>query len=576
MEVRVAKELIQACPALNKKPFSLNKEDRLRWETYTELDLAAFTKQELQTLQKAVSAYEHIRGTKTLIRDISNWVFACGDRRSAAKTAARSCKQACALLINYIGMSPRKHVYARISNGNEGVTVPYFVQSIEYHPSYTSHGDRIPERVEIDAAYYEFGIVRKTTWTLYASDCLGKTPHAILGAQNLSLENTLLRSDYEEFADKYAAIYDKIGEQYLAVGRADNESVNCDDDDDYRRKYAFRLDANGEPARVVIDIFREKEGREGRDEHVDTWFWRSEVRKNKTGDLYLPDDDELEEDETTIKTKQQTEIPIHPYVVAFDLKRHRRLRIHVGNLTKYKYDKTIRKRLVLPAHHGFLIDTLLVEKESKFRDIIQGKSGGTVIVCQGKPGTGKTLTAEVYAEYLERPLYSVQCSQLGTDPDHLEELLLRVLARGRRWGAVMLLDEADVYVHERGNNLEQNAIVGVFLRVLEYQTGVLFFTTNRGDLVDDAILSRCTARIPYEVPSTEDQLKIWRVLADANGISLSDKTIQAIVQTHPRLSGRDIKNLLKLAAMVAHSRDSKIDVELVSEVKQFKPTSEEM
>ena len=43
--------------------------------------------------------------------------------------------------------------------------------------------------------------------------------------------------------------------------------------------------------------------------------------------------------------------------------------------------------------------------DQMFGDLIQGKRGGLVILACGKPGVGKTLTAEVYPETTERPLY---------------------------------------------------------------------------------------------------------------------------------------------------------------------------
>ena len=43
----------------------------------------------------------------------------------------------------------------------------------------------------------------------------------------------------------------------------------------------------------------------------------------------------------------------------------------------------------------------------------------------------------------------------------------------------MLIDEADVYIKRRDDNITMNAVVGVFLRVLEYFNGLLFLTTNR-------------------------------------------------------------------------------------------------
>lgn len=341
----------------------------------------------------------------------------------------------------------------------------------------------------------------------------------------------------------------------------------------------MRLDKDGVPSRVVIDVFRETDSaaehrRGSYDSTYSYWFWSSRQAENRTKGKEDDDDENLEmTDDDVAARKFAIEIPVHPYVVCFDLKRHIRLRIHVGNLTKYVYDESLRDNLVLPPAHTKLIDTLLSKQTRSFVDVVKNKSGGVIILCQGAPGTGKTLTAEIYAESQKRPLYTVQCSQLGVKVTDLEENLVQILARGKRWNAVLLLDEADVYVHQRGSDLEQNAIVGVFLRVLEYHTGVLFLTTNRGDMVDDAILSRCTARITYKVPSTGDQKKIWKNLCAANKIDISDEVIDDIVLAHNDLSGRDIKNLLKLASMVAASENKMIDSSLISEMKLFKPTS---
>ena len=83
----------------------------------------------------------------------------------------------------------------------------------------------------------------------------------------------------------------------------------------------------------------------------------------------------------------------------------------------------------------------------------------------------------------------------------MEQALKDVLTRAQRWGAVMLIDEADVYIKRRDDDITMNAVVGVFLRVLEYFNGLLFLTTNRIDDIDEAIVSRCIA--PSSSPMTE-------------------------------------------------------------------------
>ncbi|CAM2171337.1 AAA+ ATPase domain-containing protein [Paraburkholderia sacchari] len=239
-------------------------------------------------------------------------------------------------------------------------------------------------------------------------------------------------------------------------------------------------------------------------------------------------------------------IPLHGYVHLFHLEWHRDIWVHVQHMEEYRYQPELREKLVLPAHHHDLIDILTSNMNVFVQDVVPGKSGGTTILCQGAPGLGKTLTAEVYAEVVGKPLYRVHSGQLGTTAASVGAALSTILRRATRWGAVLLLDEADVYIRRRDNDLEHNAIVAEFLRTLEYFNGLLFMTTNRIDDVDDAILSRCIATIHYETPPKADAVRLWKVLSDQFGAALGDDLIETLTHAYPNASGRDIKELLKL------------------------------
>jgi len=233
-------------------------------------------------------------------------------------------------------------------------------------------------------------------------------------------------------------------------------------------------------------------------------------------------------------------------------------------------------KLVLPEEEKELVRYLLSEGTST-KDIVAGKSGGTIIIATGPPGTGKTLTAQVYSESVQRPLYEIQCSQLGTSPDSLEQALLKVFVRSARWGAILLIDEADVYIHTRGDDIKQNAIVGVFLRLLEYYQGILFMTSNRIDCIDDAILSRASIWIEYSYPGPQQRENIWRVLAEQAGLKLQNSEGESIYKELANIgkfevSGRSIKGLLGLANKVAQRKGLKyIDVPLIQWVSKFYP-----
>lgn len=111
---------------------------------------------------------------------------------------------------------------------------------------------------------------------------------------------------------------------------------------------------------------------------------------------------------------------------------------------------------------------------------------------------GKTCTAECVAELTRRPLLSLTSGDLSTDADQVEQNLEYFLALGERFGAIVLLDEADVYLESRRNkDIERNGLVSVFLRALEYYRGVLFLTTNRVQTFDAAFTSRIHVALHY-------------------------------------------------------------------------------
>jgi SpoVK/Ycf46/Vps4 family AAA+-type ATPase len=110
-------------------------------------------------------------------------------------------------------------------------------------------------------------------------------------------------------------------------------------------------------------------------------------------------------------------------------------------------------------------------------DFIKGKGEGQIFLLHGPPGTGKTLTAgmdygyssnieytnialESVAEYTKRPLLSITAADLGHEPIMLERNLLKFFKDATTWDAIVLLDEADIYLERRSpHDLRRNSIV---------------------------------------------------------------------------------------------------------------------
>ncbi|KFZ23220.1 hypothetical protein V502_02301, partial [Pseudogymnoascus sp. VKM F-4520 (FW-2644)] len=185
-------------------------------------------------------------------------------------------------------------------------------------------------------------------------------------------------------------------------------------------------------------------------------------------------------------------------------------------------------------------------------DVIQGKGKGLVALLHGAPGTGKTLTVESIAEFLKCPLYIISAGELGTNSHMLEVELKKILDISMTWGCVVLLDEADVFLEKRTiQDIHRNALVSVFLRLLEYFQGILFLTTNRVETFDDAFQSRIHIALRYGELSFQAKKDIFKMFIDrvhiAKGINhlpFTEDDFNNIARHN--LNGRQIKNTVSL------------------------------
>ncbi|HEY0200922.1 MAG TPA: ATP-binding protein, partial [Burkholderiaceae bacterium] len=328
-------------------------------------------------------------------------------------------------------------------------------------------------------------------------------------------------------------------------------------DSDWLRKDRIVLSAQGGPARLVNDemVLQQRDvALEASGEIVGSYLGKA-AKSNR-----FDAESDVQQALADLQVKERglfTRLPVHPLVFLFHLDLHHHVWVHVDDLEPYAYQPGLKHKLVLPPEQTDLIDILTAEMDVLMDDVVAGKSGGTTVLCAGPPGVGKTLTAEVYAEIIGRPLYRVHSGQLGLNVATMEAALKEVLLRAQRWGAVMLIDEADVYIKRRDNDLTMNAVVGVFLRVLEYFNGLLFLTTNRIDDIDEAIVSRCIALIRYHPPDQAARQRIWQVMGEQFGLGLDAAQIDLLPALFPQASGRDIKGLAKLVAKYCQHKQAR-------------------
>lgn len=305
----------------------------------------------------------------------------------------------------------------------------------------------------------------------------------------------------------------------------------------------FRADG-----RVMVDP--ESMGR------LDSDTYDKAKRRIMSKSSYGRDDDEVEVKIETVDEKDL--FACSPYVLGFSFRAKTWGMMRISGIKPIEWAKDAFERLVLEPKTKKRVRALVQNSTGSFSDIIGGKGGGCVFLLHGEPGQGKTLTAETVAEDLRRPLYSISVGELGTDPDQLESRLREILDLATIWNAVLLLDEADIFLEARDEkDVLRNAMVGVFLRLLEYHQGVLFLTTNRVRNIDRAFYSRISVAIGFTKADLDKRVKVWTNLLSAAGITIAANDITALADAD--LNGRQIKNVIRTAATMA-----KLDGEAVT------------
>ncbi|KAK0638626.1 hypothetical protein B0T16DRAFT_421443 [Cercophora newfieldiana] len=281
-----------------------------------------------------------------------------------------------------------------------------------------------------------------------------------------------------------------------------------------------------------------------------------------------------------------------PIVRGFSFTEKKFLNFFVDNLSPIEWNASCFDQLVLPPSQKELVQALVAEHTSahqkpsegpvspsamdtdspppkKFDDIIKSKGLGLILVLHGPPGVGKTLTAECVAEFSRRPLYTVSSGDLGTSSTVLDTRLSRTLDLASTWNAVLLIDEADIFLERRSlHDMERNGLVSIFLRVLEYYSGILFMTTNRVQTFDDAFKSRIHVPLKYEDLPAESRLVVWRnFLARVDGNEVSGEEMKRLAEG--RLNGRQIKNVVRTAKSLASYKKKRLDYEQVKQVMEI-------
>ena len=144
-------------------------------------------------------------------------------------------------------------------------------------------------------------------------------------------------------------------------------------------------------------------------------------------------------------------------------------------------------------------------------------SRAIILNFYGKPGTGKSMTAEAVAKELGKKVYRINYADLeskyvGDTPKNIRS----VFATAAKDKAVLIFDEADSFLGKRLSSVTQSADYGVniarsvMLMELEKYDGVVVFTTNLLEHYDEAFKRRILLSDYFDLPDEAARTQIWK------------------------------------------------------------------
>lgn len=181
---------------------------------------------------------------------------------------------------------------------------------------------------------------------------------------------------------------------------------------------------------------------------------------------------------------------------------------------------------------------------------------GNMVLLYGEPGTGKTVIAEYMSKRLSKGMVTLNMKDVGGKaPGHTERMVHEVFYTARVGGnKTIFMDECEAVVWDRGRaGSDSMWMVGVIDEILmqtaKYK-GLIVAATNREDIIDPALKSRCFAALHVGMPGAPERERIWmQKIPPRFPVQLTKTNAERLSEFE--ITGRDIETAIVRAASTA-------------------------
>ena len=225
-----------------------------------------------------------------------------------------------------------------------------------------------------------------------------------------------------------------------------------------------------------------------------------------------------------------------------------------------KTRKSIEETILLVRKQGLIYD------EWGFKEV--DGIAKTIINFHGKPGTGKTMSAHIIADALDKKIINsnyadIESKYVGDAPKNL----VAAFDLAQKHDAVLFFDEADSFLGKRISNVTQgseqamNALRSELLKLLEERPVIVIFATNLLDNYDKAFHSRILQSVEFKLPNKKQRIAIIKKhipakLYEKGAKELDEYELEKLSEIADGFSGREIKNSVLNGLIKAAKEDT--------------------
>ncbi len=184
---------------------------------------------------------------------------------------------------------------------------------------------------------------------------------------------------------------------------------------------------------------------------------------------------------------------------------------------------------------------------------------GYKCLFHGPSGTGKTLTAGLIGQKVEKDVYRIDLSTVVSKYiGETEKNLEKIFDKAAHMDCILFFDEADALFGKRTNISDAhdryaNQEVSYLLQRIEEYPGLVILASNFKSNMDDAFLRRFQSIIFFPVPDVSERERLWGQSFSKQTELDKDVDLREIADKY-KLTGGSIVNVIRFASLMAVSR----------------------